>query len=84
MRLSQEQVQAIHQVLKPIWKSIPYRLFLYGSRVHDHLKGGDIDILILTDQIGVNLFKEQELNLLVQIKKQKSIGQRRLDLKAAT
>ena len=84
MRLSKDQVKALHDVLEPMWNEIPYQLFLYGSRIHDHLKGGDIDLLILTNEEGVRLFKDQELNLLVQIKKEKSIGQRRLDLKAVT
>lgn len=83
MRLSNEQVKQIHQVLQTELKGCSYRLYLYGSRVHDDFKGGDIDLLIVTDANGLAIFKEKELALLVKIKKQSAIGQRRIDLKAA-
>ncbi len=84
MRLTSEQIQDLHSVIKNFFGDAPYKLYLYGSRVHDHLKGGDIDLIIVTSEAGVHLFREQELSLLVQIKKQGSIGQRRIDLKVAT
>lgn len=61
-----------------------YELFLYGSRTQDHLKGGDIDLLLLTSSDGTKLFSEKELDILVFLKKQSSIGDRKIDLKAAT
>lgn len=83
MRLSNDQVKQIHQVLKDEFNGHIYRLYLYGSRIHSELKGGDIDLLIVTDINGLALFKEIELSILVKIKKQPAIGQRRIDLKAA-
>lgn len=84
MRISPKQVDAVHQLLKTIWGAIPYKLYLYGSRVHDHLKGGDIDLLIVTSDEGVNLFEASKLGLLVQLKKHPLIGQRQIDLRAVT
>lgn len=84
MRLSPEQISQIHSVLKHYWGSTSYKLYLYGSRAQNHLRGGDIDLLIVTDQAGENIFSEKELEILVQIKKQPAIGQRRIDLKAVT
>jgi hypothetical protein len=84
LRIEASQIRQIHDVIMTRWKQIPYRLYLYGSRVHDHLKGGDIDLLLVTTQEGVELFNQIELTLLVEIKKQPDIGQRRIDLKAAT
>ena len=84
MRLQADQIQAIHSCLQKFFQTIPYELYLYGSRVHDELRGGDIDILILTEQYGVELFEKLHLDILVEIKKQKSIGDRRIDIKAIT
>lgn len=84
MRISSEQIEQFHIVISKFWKDIPYELYLYGSRVHDHLKGGDIDLLILTTQMGIEVFQKSEFELLVAIKKQPAIGQRRIDLKVAT
>lgn len=82
MRLTNEQIQQIHHVLKAQLSGFSYRLYLYGSRTQPDLKGGDIDLLLVTDVEGLKVFNEKHLSLLVQIKKQPSIGQRRLDLKA--
>ena len=84
MRLQPEQILQTHEILQKYFKDIPYKLYLYGSRTQDHLKGGDIDLLIVTTLAGVDVFNHAELDLLVQIKKQPAIGQRRIDLKAAT
>ncbi len=84
MRLQPEQILQTHEILRKYFNDIPYKLYLYGSRTQDHLKGGDIDLLIVTTQAGVDLFNHAELDLLVQIKKQPAIGQRRIDLKAVT
>ena len=84
MRLSQEQTSQFHFVIKSYWKQTPYKLYLYGSRTRDELKGGDIDLLIITSREGLDIFNKYELELLVQMKKQPAIGQRRIDFKAAT
>ncbi len=84
MRIKSDQVEAIHQSIKFFFAEIKYDLFLYGSRTKDQLKGGDIDLLIVTNTEGVALFNSKHLEILVLLKKQPHIGQRRIDLKAAT
>ncbi len=84
MRLDPEQVQHFHKIIKKYFKKNPYALYLYGSRVHDHLKGGDIDLFIETDDQGVQLFNKFSLDILVEIKGNPHVGQRRIDLKAVT
>ncbi len=51
------------------------RLYLYGSRVSDDLKGGDIDLLI----VGEKALKRRRFEVLAQI--QTHIGEQRIDLK---
>ncbi len=84
MRLDQKQIQQLHEVLLEYFKDNQYELYLYGSRIHDHLRGGDIDLVFIADQASVQLFKEKCLEILVKIKSKKSVGQRKIDLKALT
>ncbi len=84
MRLEKEQIVEIKSVLSSFLKTVPYELFLYGSRVDDNLRGGDIDLLVVTSDQGQALFESKHLDILVQIKKQPHIGQRRIDIKATT
>jgi len=84
LRITPEQIQKIHEVLGHFFKTTAYRLYLYGSRAKDHLKGGDFDMLILTDAAGIKIFRDFELDILVEIKKKPEIGQRKIDLKAMT
>ena len=83
MRLKHTQIEQIHEALRGSFQDVPYQLFLYGSRTQDDGKGGDIDLLILTNEEGVEHFDQCCLDILVAIKKMPAIGQRRIDLKAA-
>ena len=83
MRLEPDQVKAIKSVLRQ-YLNVSYELYLYGSRTQDDLKGGDIDLLVITDATGVQLFSNKKLDILVDIKKQPTVGQRKIDIKAAT
>lgn len=79
MRLTDAQVHALISGLTPFIHGAHVELRLHGSRVHDHLKGGDIDLLILTDQVGVadNLLGLKHV-LLSHMKK--FIGDQKIDL----
>jgi len=52
MRLSPNQTDAI---LKAVRRQDPAaEIILFGSRANDHAKGGDIDLLVVSDQIGMH------------------------------
>jgi len=84
LRLSQEQITQIQKVIASFWKQIPFEIYLYGSRVHDHLKGGDLDLLVLTNEEGVTLYRDIHLDVLVELKKKPEIGDRKIDFKVLT
>ena len=84
MRLSEEQTQAILSTCLKYLLNISFKVYLYGSRTKDDLKGGDIDLLIVTTPEGVGAFTQNHLNYLVELKKHSAIGQRRIDIKACT
>lgn len=46
MRLTAFEQQAFIDVLKPYIKE-PAELRLFGSRIHDEAKGGDIDLMVI-------------------------------------
>ena len=48
MRINQEKISFLKQQISEIDPGS--NLYLFGSRVDDKLKGGDIDILILSNQ----------------------------------
>ena len=74
MRISEiEKTTIVNAILE---KGKNAQIFLFGSRTDDFKKGGDIDILVQSDKIGLleivkiksNIFKnipEQKIDLLV-------------------
>ena len=62
MRMSEEDIFIIKStILKYIQNA---KIILFGSRIDDNKKGGDIDILIQTDE---NVSLKQELRILAEI-----------------
>ena len=54
MRLSQSQVNSIHEAVRKVLGDRSAVIRLFGSRANDALRGGDIDLLIETDQVVDN------------------------------
>ncbi len=54
MRLSQSQVNSIHEAVRKVLGDRSVVIRLFGSRANDALKGGDIDLMVETDAIVEN------------------------------
>lgn len=61
MRITQQQAKAIVQQVNAI--DAAATVYLYGSRVNDALKGGDIDIAIVSDNIAIKDKVAIQMNL---------------------
>jgi hypothetical protein len=53
MRLTSSQIQTIKTVIARV-VDFPHRIWLFGLRVNDLQKGGDIDLFIETNEIVSN------------------------------
>lgn len=49
MRLSEYEIRVIKESVKQFDNNA--KIYLFGSRVYDHKKGGDIDLLIFSDKL---------------------------------
>jgi len=74
MRLTNSEVKAITSIFKEVFKS--GQIYLFGSRVDDSLRGGDIDLYIQTDNMD-NLM-EKKIEFLVSLKRK--IGEQKIDV----
>ena len=50
MRLSKTEIETISQIIR--CRDNRARIYLFGSRVDDAKKGGDIDLLILSEKLS--------------------------------
>lgn len=79
MRLTQSEIAGIVLAITSFLNGKNAELRLYGSRVNDNLKGGDIDLLLIVDYEGfAETIKLQKHMLLSEIKKQ--LGDRKIDV----
>lgn len=69
MRLSIEEKQAILDSLYEVDKNA--EVYLYGSRANDFQKGGDIDLIIISDKMGYSEKLDFKFNLFNRIEEQK-------------
>ncbi len=78
MRLNSKDIQAIKDVAKTIFgETATIRLF--GSRTDDNKKGGDIDLLIQSNQAFSRMERYQlKIQFLVQLKK--IVGDQKIDV----
>lgn len=79
MRLTTLQVDSIVSSLTPFVSHEHAELRLYGSRVNDQLKGGDIDLLLLVETASVaEAICEKKHYILAAIKR--LLGDQKIDL----
>ncbi len=82
MRLKKEEISFIISDLENVFKErkISYKgskLYLYGSRTQDELKGGDIDLLLQVPR--KYLVSTRDLKSLFSVRIQSHIGEQRID-----
>lgn len=75
MRLSSLEINAIKTKGEKIFGS-SCTIYLFGSRVNDELKGGDIDLFIETNE--QNDLIEKKIQFLIEVKT--LIGDQKIDL----
>ncbi len=74
MRLTQKEIKTIKQIFLDIYKT--GEIYLFGSRLDDSKRGGDIDLFIkTTHQDGILNKKIKFLSLLKQ-----KIGDQKIDI----
>jgi predicted nucleotidyltransferase len=72
MRLNEKEILFIKQVFIEIFEK--GEIYLFGSKINDNLKGGDIDLYISSPNANL----EKKLKFLVNLKK--LIGDRKIDV----
>ncbi|MCB0413827.1 MAG: nucleotidyltransferase domain-containing protein [Bdellovibrionales bacterium] len=80
MRLSLAQAQAIKKIISTHVRG-PIQLYLVGSRAKDHLKGGDIDLLLLCHDPADRVYlSKKKYEILNQIMATPEIDETKTDL----
>lgn len=77
MRLSAKEISEISETVTDYLKH-PFELRLYGSRLDDKAKGGDIDLLLIIDDTVVDQAKWNKHILLANLKQ--VLGDQKIDL----
>ncbi|MDP2787650.1 MAG: nucleotidyltransferase domain-containing protein [Pseudomonadota bacterium] len=77
MRLTPAQQAAIRSTVTETFGDAA-RVWLFGSRVDDDKRGGDIDLLIETKQSDVAVIVRAELDFLAKVKTK--LGEQQIDL----
>ncbi|MBF0298444.1 MAG: nucleotidyltransferase domain-containing protein [Oligoflexia bacterium] len=81
MRLTKFEVNAIINAITYVTKEIKINIYLYGSRLNDNLKGGDIDLLVEVDSTNdYDFLSLEKYTMLAKIKQEKAIGDQKVDL----
>jgi predicted nucleotidyltransferase len=75
VRLTVEEQQVIREVVADTDPQA--EVFLFGSRARDEDRGGDIDLLIMSQRIGPNERRKMKLRLM------DGLGERKIDLVVA-
>jgi predicted nucleotidyltransferase len=77
MRLSEQEISAIKQTFVKYFEPLD-ELWLFGSRVDDQKKGGDIDLYVVTKEHDVAKAFKAKISFLVAVKL--LIGEQKIDV----
>lgn len=69
MRLSQYEIRSIKDVVYSLDSNA--KIYLFGSRVYDDKRGGDIDLLIISNKLTSKDIRKARLSLYDKIGEQK-------------
>jgi len=72
MRLSKNEVETLKQTLRSL--SPEAKIYLFGSRVDDTKKGGDVDLLVVS-----NVLTQKDLRK-IRIEFMKRFGEQKMDI----
>ncbi|MGR9098991.1 MAG: nucleotidyltransferase domain-containing protein [Gammaproteobacteria bacterium] len=68
MRLTDEQLRTIQSVVaRSVPQAFHYRLFLFGSRLNDLAKGGDVDLYLEVDSVDPVIQAQLKRRLRVEL-----------------
>jgi uncharacterized protein len=82
MRLTDQEVKAIITAIDTFVMDQMAELYLYGSRIDDNLKGGDIDLLLITSAASKQKLQPIKYKILAAITNK--IGDQKIDLTITT
>ena len=74
MRLNQHYINSIKKYFIQIFKN--GEIYLFGSRIDDSKKGGDIDLYLVVEN-PINLF-EKKIKFLARLKRE--LGEQKIDI----
>lgn len=77
MRLTDQQRAIIRATVAETF-GVGANVWLFGSRIDDNKRGGDIDLLIETDQVDVNAIARNEITFLTKL--QMKLGEQKIDV----
>ncbi|HHH19289.1 MAG TPA: nucleotidyltransferase domain-containing protein [Campylobacterales bacterium] len=72
MRLSKDEIEVLKASLKKL--STEARLYLFGSRADDSKRGGDIDLLVLSEKLKPKDLRNLRLDFF------KNFGEQKMDI----
>ena len=76
MRLRDYEVKAIRSAFSKYF-SPKDRLYLFGSRVDDTARGGDIDLYLQTEEMDVQQLWDKKIKFLIDVERE--IGEQKID-----
>ncbi len=72
MRLNKFEISTIKKTVSAL--DCHAKIYLFGSRVNDTKRGGDIDLLIISDQLG---FKDKRA---IRMELHRLLGEQKIDI----
>lgn len=81
MRLTAEETERVILIVEKFLEGSAAELRLFGSRVDDHKRGGDIDLLLIVNANTKQRLMENKHYLLSSLKDK--LGDQKIDLKIA-